>query len=161
MKVDELEQILKILKQNDVREFEFEHGGVHIKLARGAAGSIAPVNLSQPLVSHVEIEPAVSGHSHKSSQASKATTEEDDFAHLFKVESPIVGTFYRKANPESESFVTEGKVVKKGDTLCIIEAMKLMNEIEAPIAGKIEKINLQDGQVAEFGEILFYINPNI
>jgi acetyl-CoA carboxylase biotin carboxyl carrier protein len=80
-------------------------------------------------------------------------------AHFVKVESPIVGTFYRKPSPDSDVFVKEGSSVKKGDTLCIIEAMKLMNEIDAPCDGRVEKILLSEGHVVEFGEALFYINP--
>jgi acetyl-CoA carboxylase biotin carboxyl carrier protein len=77
-----------------------------------------------------------------------------------KVESPIVGTFYRRASPDAELFVKEGDIVSKGDTLCIIEAMKLMNEIEATTSGRLVKILGTDGQVVEFGETLFLIDPS-
>ena len=79
--------------------------------------------------------------------------------NLKKVESPIVGTFYRKPSPDAPSFVKEGDRVKKGSTLCIIEAMKVMNEIDAPCDGVVEKIFPTEGEVVEFGEVLFLINP--
>ena len=76
------------------------------------------------------------------------------------ITSPLVGTFYRAGSPDAEPFVNEGDHVKKGQTLCIVEAMKLMNEIEAPCSGKIQKICLNDGQVVEFGETLFLIEAS-
>jgi acetyl-CoA carboxylase biotin carboxyl carrier protein len=76
---------------------------------------------------------------------------------LVKMESPIVGTFYRKPSPEARPFVEEGDRVTKGQTLCIVEAMKLMNEIESPTSGVIEKVCVGDGTVVEFGEVLFLI----
>ena len=79
---------------------------------------------------------------------------------MVKVESPIVGTFYRKSSPDADAFVSVGASVSKGDTLCIIEAMKLMNEIEAPCSGTVEKILASDSQVVEFGESLFFIRPD-
>ena len=80
-------------------------------------------------------------------------------SHLIPVESPIVGTYYSKPSPDADSFVQVGSKVKKGDKLCIIEAMKLMNEIDCPVDGVIEEICLTDAEVVEFGEVLFRINP--
>ena len=91
-------------------------------------------------------------------ESAPATVVEKD-NNFFSVESPIVGTFYRKSSPEADAFVEVGSKVKKGDTLCIVEAMKLMNEIESPIDGTIEEILIEDSQVVEFGENLFSINP--
>lgn len=160
MNIEELEQILKILKQNDVSEFEFDNDGVRIRLSRGAlVASVAP----KAHGGHVELEPAIAlGQNQNGQQApNPAKAPGEDLSHLFKVESPIVGTFYRKPSPDSEPFVREGAVVKKGDTLCIVEAMKLMNEIESPISGKIEKVLITDTQVVEFGEVLFLISPSV
>ena len=106
---------------------------------------------------NVEIQPAISGIQPAAPTAQPAV---EDTSHLYKVESPIVGTFYRKPSPDSPLFVTEGQTVTKGQPLCIIEAMKLMNEIDAPISGKLEKVLVNDGQVVEFSEVLFLINPN-
>ena len=81
-------------------------------------------------------------------------------SNLKKVESPIVGTFYRKPSPDAPPFAKEGDRVAAGDTLCIVEAMKLMNEIDSPCSGTIEKILVADGEVVEFGEVLFLIKPD-
>lgn len=148
MNINDLEQIIRILKQNDVTDFEIEHDGVHIKLSRGGA-----VVQSSPQMLPPSVAPAIT-----TPAAPVATTPVVD-DNLVKVESPIVGTFYRKPSPDAEFYVSEGQNVKKGDILCIIEAMKIMNEIEAPVSGKVVKVLLNDGQVVEFGEVLFLIEP--
>ncbi len=154
MKTDELEAIVKILKQNDVSEFELTNNGTHIKLSRAVLQSAGRPAV-QPIV------PITLAHQAEviSSSATAAPASEIP-SNWVKVESPIVGTFYRKPGPDKDDFVSEGKTVKKGDTLCIIEAMKLMNEIEAPCAGKVEKIVVQNATVVEYGEVLFFINPS-
>lgn len=157
MNIDELEQILRILKQNDVSEFEFDNDGVRIRLTRG---TLLATNTKSP-TAHVDIEPAIIVNQNGQQSHANEKPKVEDTSHLFKVESPIVGTFYRKPGPDAEPFVREGTVVKKGDTLCIVEAMKLMNEIEAPISGKVEKVLANDSQVIEFGEVLFLISPNL
>ena len=166
MKIDELEQIIKILKDNEVNEFEFDNDGVRIRLNRGAKAITVAQNNGgyQPHGGYnIDIQPAISGFNPAdAAQAAAAAQVEKvaDTSHLYKVESPIVGTFYRKPSPDAALFVTEGQTVTKGQTLCIIEAMKLMNEIEAPISGKVEKVAVNDAQVVEYGEVLFLINPN-
>lgn len=160
MKIDEIAQIINMLKQTDVTEFEIDQDGTHIRLTRGPKP--APHAVTQTII-RSDLEPAIVGtvNGLASSAAPAAAAPQEIPSHLIKVESPIVGTFYRKPSPDSEPFVKEGQVVKKGDTLCIIEAMKLMNEIEATTSGKVEKVLLTDGQVVEFGEVLFLINPNV
>jgi len=158
MKIGELEQIIKILKQNDVTDFELEHDGTHIKLSRAAlaaAGGVQGVRVAVP-----DVQPAIVGAVNgKHPEPSVAVVAAAD--NLTRVESPLVGTFYRKPSPDAQPFVSEGAAVKKGDTLCIVEAMKLMNEIEAPVSGRVEKVCAKDASVVEFGEILFLINPSV
>jgi acetyl-CoA carboxylase biotin carboxyl carrier protein len=159
MKIEELEQIINILKQNDVNEFDFDNDGIRIRLSRG---NPAPVYAPAPQVVggyNVDIQPVVNTVTVPAASTADKPAAAEVANNHFKVESPIVGTFYRKPSPDAQPFVSEGMSVTKGQTLCIIEAMKLMNEIESPISGKIEKVNVSDGQVVEFGEILFLINP--
>lgn len=155
MDINLLEQILSLLKRNEVSDFELQHEGTWLKLSRAqltVQAATAPHGLT--------LEPAIVGQGAESlgTAGGRGGAVAD---HLTKVESPIVGTFYRRPSPDSEPFVKEGDRIKKGDTLCIIEAMKLMNEIESPASGRIEKILLNDGQVVEYGEVLFLLNPDV
>lgn len=175
MDIKELEQVIRILKENNITEFELVEKGIQIKLSRAelaaasvvasaaAAPGVAPAPPApsapavQPQQQEVQVVPSPAAAAPQ--PGAPAASVED--ANLTRVESPLVGTFYRKPSPDDPNFVNEGDVVKKGDTLCIVEAMKLMNEIEAPSDGKIVKIALTDGQVAEFGELLFLIDPRV
>lgn len=152
MDIKDIENIIKILKQTEVTEFELEQEGTRFKLARTPAGGFAHIE------SRMEVVPAVQVAMPVATVASGAAPQED-LGRFVKVESPIVGTFYRRPSPDAENFVKEGDSISKGSTLCIIEAMKLMNEIEAPTSGKIVKILGAEGKVVEFGEVLFLIDP--
>lgn len=154
MNIDDIERILGILKANEVTDFELEQEGTKVKLTRGSQVVVARGD--QPL----DLRPAVSSQGLLQTQA-HVHAPEPATANLVKVESPIVGTFYRRPSPDAEAFVKEGDIVKKGDTLCIIEAMKLMNEIEAETSGKLVKILAQEGQVVEYGETIFLIDPTV
>lgn len=156
MDISELEQILKLLRQNDVTKFELQREGVTLRLSR--AGQLEVTTAS---ARPVELEPAIhQQYANGSIASAPAAARAEDDSRFVKVESPIVGTFYRKPSPYADPFVKEGSRVNKGDTLCIVEAMKLMNEIESPSGGVIEKVLLGDGQVVEFGEVLFLISPD-
>lgn len=164
MNLADIEKIVKILKQSDIHEFELEQDGTKIKLTRGNPTTAAQ---QAPHVVYREIvEPAISSAQVASSANDKSTSPqqqaEDSKVALGEtaVKSPLVGTFYRKPSPDAEPFAKEGTQVKKGDTLCIVEAMKLMNEIEAPVSGTLLKVFVQEGEVVEFGEILFSIKPD-
>ena len=149
MDIKDIEQILKVLKQSDIVDFELEQGGTRIRISRGAPMPTAIVGQSLSAI-------AVAG-GYSEASAMVAASEPD--SSQVKVISPMVGTFYRKPSPDAEPFAREGDRVTKGQTLCIIEAMKLMNEIEAPISGVLSKILVGDSQVAEFGEVLMLITP--
>lgn len=166
MDIEKLEQLFALLKRNDISEFELNEEGVQLKLSRGSKQIIQQPLPQQGMVlqphnaSPQPIEPAISGVASNGTPSGHAGSQAEINENFFKVESPIVGTFYRKPSPDSDPFVKVGDSVNKGDTLCIVEAMKLMNEIEAPVGGKVEKVLLNDGAVVEFGEILFLITPD-
>lgn len=159
MDIKDIENIIKILKQNEVTEFELEQDGTKVKLARTASGGYAATGSALNVVPAVHVEAPSASLSAGTSTNESAAGE--DLGRYSKVESPIVGTFYRRPSPDTDPFVKEGDVVAKGDTLCIVEAMKLMNEIEAPSAGRVVKVLGADGQVVEFGEVLFLIDPSV
>ena len=154
MDIKDIENIIKILKQNEVTEFELEQEGTRVKLSRTSGGTYVAAEARYEMVPAVQV-------SMPASAAANGSAPQEDLGRYVKVESPIVGTFYRKPSPDADVFCKEGDTISKGDTLCIIEAMKLMNEIEAPTSGKIVKIFGAEGQVIEFGEGLFLIDPAV
>jgi len=138
-------ELVELAVKHDLAELEVEQGGARIRVVRerGAVAAPAPrVEGAAPAAPQVVpvAEPALA-------------------AHLVKVEAPMVGTFYRASAPEAAPYVQEGDVVKEGQVLCIIEAMKLMNEIEAKVAGRIARVLVDNGQPVEFGQPLFLIDP--
>jgi acetyl-CoA carboxylase biotin carboxyl carrier protein len=141
--LSQLESLLRTLDAGGASEFEYEDDKLRLKIAfpRGAAVPAVPARapVSSPIAA-VEAKPA-------------AAPAED----LVAITSPFVGTFYRAASPESANFVEVGSSVKKGQTLCIVEAMKLMNEIEAELAGTIAEILVENGKSVEYGQKLFMI----
>jgi acetyl-CoA carboxylase biotin carboxyl carrier protein len=135
-----------LLAELDLSEIEASVGGVRIRLQRAAP---------PPVVSPVAVPPTVGavGAGHPSPVAEVTGTS------MVTIEAPMVGTFYRASSPTAEPFVREGDVVKEGQVLCIIEAMKLMNEIESKASGRIAKILVENGQPVEYGQPLFTIEP--
>ncbi len=163
--LDQLRDLFELMAEHQIGEFEWENSGEKIRLKTMGAMTAAPMvhTVSHP----VHHAPAHSngngsnGHSHhiEIPAAAKPATAAVS-GNQKQVLSPFVGTFYRSPSPEAESYVKEGQSVKKGDTLCIVEAMKLMNEIESDFNGKIVSILAENGQPVEFGEPLFVIEPN-
>lgn len=161
MDIQEIQTIIQFLKENDILDFELKRGEEVLKLSRGKPAPMAAMIQPQSVASYAHIEPAFA---HPPTQGGAAPGGNAAPAaalnpNLKKVESPIVGTFYRKSSPEAPVFAKEGDKVRKGQTLCIVEAMKVMNEIESPCDGVLEKVLPVDGEVIEYGEVLFLINP--
>jgi acetyl-CoA carboxylase biotin carboxyl carrier protein len=153
VKLQELKEILQILEDQAITDFELEQEGTKIRVRRAvrpappARASLAP---RQALVE--EATPPAGA-------PIGAGSPEPVESGLTVVKSPIVGTFYRAPDPNSPPFVSVGDVVKVGQVLCIIEAMKLMNEIEAEVAGEIVKVHQESGQPVQYGEPLFTVRP--
>jgi acetyl-CoA carboxylase biotin carboxyl carrier protein len=144
----EIEDLVEVLNRYHLTELEFEKKGVRIRIRRD----------------HV---PAVSSHQVEISKTAETVSLPErqvpllsaESAHFLTVTSPIVGTFYRSPSPDTDPYVEEGDFVKKGQVLCIVEAMKLMNEIEAETDGKIVKILVESTTPVEFGQPLYLIDP--
>ena len=158
MDFDELNKILDIVRAHDLSEFEMEREGFKIKIKKGtlvhASGHALQIPAPPPGV-HLgqgPVPPPPSGP--ESVPVAPPSTEEVDLAI---VKSPIVGTFFRASEPGAAAFVEVGDVVKKGQVLCIIEAMKLMNEIESEYEGEVVKVYVDNGQPVQYGERLFAI----
>ena len=153
MNQKELKELIEFLKEQDIAEFELERGDVKVRIKRGTPVAIAPATLpiSAAPVSTPAIAPPVS--------ASAAPPSKSADEGLHQVKSPIVGTFYESPSPGSPPFVKPGDTVEAGQVLCIIEAMKLMNEIEADVSGEVVKRLVNNGQPVEYGQPLFSIRP--
>jgi acetyl-CoA carboxylase biotin carboxyl carrier protein len=163
MDLDQIKQILDLVREHELSEFEIEHDGLRLKVRKDANGSHmvalqAPaVPLALPASGGSAAAPATAPAAPAAGPMSAAGETVDAEIELAVVKSPIVGTFYRSSEPEAASFVDVGSTVKKGDVLCIIEAMKLMNEIDSEYDGEIVNIYVQNGQAVQYGERLFAI----
>jgi len=147
--LSELKGIISLMQKSDLTELEIELKDLKLRMARPGAGSFQR-ELAKDFVVQANV-PLPSTASNPQPEPSKKPAEEN----LKTFESPMVGTFYRKPSPDDPSFVKEGDAVKKGDTLCIIEAMKVMNEIQSEFTGEIAEILVEDGSSVEFGQPLF------
>jgi acetyl-CoA carboxylase biotin carboxyl carrier protein len=149
MDLKELRALLRLMEGNDVEEVEVEEGGRRIRIRRRASGGEGSRIVSAPPGSVPLASPLPAASSPARPEA----------AGLIPVEAPMVGTFYRAPAPGAEPYVKEGDLIHKGMVLCIIEAMKLMNEIEAEVSGRIVRILPENAQPVEFGQRLFLLEP--
>jgi len=138
--------VVELAVRHNLAELEVEGAGTRIRIVREHAPAAAGPR--------VEAAPAIAAPLQQPTPESVEST-----AHLLTVEAPMVGTFYRSPKPDAPPFVTEGDVVKEGQVICIVEAMKLMNEIESKVAGRIAKVVVENGQPVEFGQALFLVEP--
>ncbi len=148
----ELKELIEFLVEKDIAEFELERGDVKVRVVRGAQPVLtvaAPVAAASPMVVPGTVP------SGTTSAAKEPAPAPEEGLHM--VHSPIVGTFYESPSPGSPPFVKVGDSVDVGQVLCIVEAMKLMNEIESDVAGEIVKILVNNGQPIEYGQDLFAI----
>jgi acetyl-CoA carboxylase biotin carboxyl carrier protein len=160
MNQKEIKELIELLVEKDIAEFEIERGDVKLHIKRSGANhtlSVAPVVAAVASSPVTTAMPAPAPAGHPPATAVAATVDEEDFAI---VKSPIVGTYYEAPSPGSPPFVKVGDTVKEGQVLCIIEAMKLMNEIEADVAGEIVKMFVSNGSPVEYGMSLFGIRKH-
>jgi len=158
MNLKELRELIEFLKEQDIAEFELERGDVKVRIKRGAVAALAaPIHNPAP---QTAASPSSNpGQSSAEIPASaKPSAPADEGLHVVK--SPIVGTFYESPSPGAPPFVKPGDKVEAGQVLCIIEAMKLMNEIEADLGGEIVKRLVNNGQPVEYGQPLFSVRPH-
>jgi acetyl-CoA carboxylase biotin carboxyl carrier protein len=165
MDLNQIREILALVREHELSEFEIEHDGLRLKIRKDANG--AHIITAPASAAPVVATPASSGAAASSAppvatsgtSPAQATVDAgaDAEIELAVVKSPIVGTFYRSSEPESPAFVDIGSTVKKGQVLCIIEAMKLMNEIDSEYDGEVANIYVENGQPVQYGERLFAI----
>ena len=163
MNIKEIKELIEAVAQNGITELEVERTGVKVRIrkqvqsAQVNAPAVSPGSTTAALGSQAPgLVASENGSTGVQVMAQVPIEGKED---LYVVRSPIVGTFYRAPNPNAEPFVKVGDVVEPGRVMCIVEAMKLMNEIEAEVAGEIANIFIENGEPVEFGQALFGIRP--
>jgi acetyl-CoA carboxylase biotin carboxyl carrier protein len=166
--LDDVREILALMRENGLSEFEIEHEGLRLRLRKEAATPVAPPHAGGAAsmvaaAAHalgapgVGTAPGMPASGQPDGQGSTDLSAAEAEIELAVVKSPIVGTFYRSSEPAAAPFVEIGATVKKGQVLCIIEAMKLMNEIDSEYDGEIVNVYVENGQPVQYGERLFAI----
>ncbi|WP_050180813.1 acetyl-CoA carboxylase biotin carboxyl carrier protein [Domibacillus robiginosus] len=162
MKVQEIRELIKLVDQSGIDEFVFESAGSKLKMKKStgvttyAASQAAPVSHVQQVsvTPEAPAEPVT-----QEAPAPEAPKSAADNANLHKITSPMVGTFYQSPSPDQEAYVKAGSKIQPDSVVCIVEAMKLFNEIEAEVGGEIVEILVKDGQLVEYGQPLFLVKP--
>jgi len=162
MDLNYIKKLIKILDTSNVAEIEIEEEGTRIKLSKPKpkiAANISPVQYA-PAQNHVYDTPSAAERADQTLKLEVSKSETPKSENILEVKSPMVGTFYRAPSPDADSYVNIGSNVSPGSILCIIEAMKLMNEIESDVTGKIVQILVENGQPVEYNQLLFLIEKN-
>ena len=149
--LDLLQKVSAFMKDNEIIELEVNSGSTELRLRRGSVHNVAPMMMQH----HAPAAPSAIA----SASSAAPVAAESKASKFHVISSPFVGTFYRASGPNQDAFVEVGKVVNPGDALCIVEAMKLMNEIECDTKGRVARILVKNGTPVEFGEPLFEIEP--
>ena len=145
MDIRKIKKLIEMLQDSDLKEIEVSQGDESVRISRD--------NKSQTYVEPVIQKQVV----HEANVASEKVVQQEEVEGN-QITSPIVGTFYRKPSPDKDPFIKVGDIVQEGDVLCIIEAMKMMNEIKSDFSGKVVSINVEDGQPVEYGQHIITIN---
>lgn len=166
LKVQEIRELIKLVDQSNIDEFVYEHEGTKVEMKKNVTAiQTAAVPVVQPQAQAVVAPPeqpqktaAVQTEVQKVEQVNEKN-EDKDTSNLNQVVSPMVGTFYESSSPDADAYVKVGSKITKDSILCIVEAMKLFNEIEAEVDGEIVEILVKDGQLVEYGQPLFLVKP--
>ncbi|MCK1982292.1 MULTISPECIES: acetyl-CoA carboxylase biotin carboxyl carrier protein [Peribacillus] len=162
MKVQEIREIIKLVDQSNISEFVFENEGTKIKLKKTETGTVLhPAAVSEVVHTNaaVEVKPAAAPAPEVPKAVEPAKPAAADTENLHKITSPMVGTFYQSPAPDSPAYVKTGDKVTGDSIVCIVEAMKLFNEIEAEVSGEIVEVLVKEGQLVEYGQPLFLVKP--
>lgn len=166
MNVDEIKQLVKIVEESDIADLEVTRWGRKVKITKhspsNSSSQGAPLYMREPIYQHTvplppPPAPMMSSAPISAAPAAEAAPAAAEKQNYTEIKSPMVGTFYRSPAPDAEAYVSEGSVVSKGQVLCIIEAMKLMNEIEAEFSCKIVETLVQNAQPVEYNQPLFRV----
>lgn len=154
MQIDEIKAIIELMKENGLTEFELEEAGVRLCLRRGVENQVA---MQQSIPLHPLQQGATSTVSNETNKESESLKSEVDESRFVIIKAPFVGTFYRAPSPEAPPYVTVGQEVNPDTVLCILEAMKVMNEIKAEVSGIVREIFVENAHAVQYGQPLFKI----
>lgn len=163
MDIKEIQSLIKFVAKSGASEVKLEMEDIKITIRTGSTSSgqdttiVQQIPMTQPMVQAAAPTPTAETPA-KETQAAPAAAEDD--AKYITIKSPIIGTFYRKPSPDKPSFVEVGSTINQGDVLCVIEAMKLFNDIESEVSGKIVKVLVDDSSPVEFDQPLFLVDPS-
>ena len=163
LKVQEIRELIKLVDQSSIDEFVYENEGSKIQMKKNAAAVVTTV---QPVLQAAPVQtapapvavPAAVAETKQEAPKVEATNQADT-SNLHKITSPMVGTFYASPTPDADVYVKAGDKVSKDSIVCIVEAMKLFNEIEAEVNGEIVEVLVKNGQLVEYGQPLFLVKP--
>ena len=161
LKIQEIREIIKLIDQSSINEFSFEHEGSKIKMKKltQEVGSVVHNVVTAPAAESVQVQPVQEIPQAAAPEQGNVVESNSNTANLHKITSPMVGTFYSAASPEAGDYVEVGSKVTNETVVCIVEAMKLFNEIEAEVKGEIVEVLVQSGQLVEYGQPLFLAKP--
>ncbi len=163
MTFKEIQELIKLVNKNKLSEFKLKDGDFEIAIrTEKYAKSKAAGSAAQPQTTQIITQPAAAPPPAPPAAPSEKPAEKpaaEDSSKYLEITSPMVGTFYRSSSPDKPPYVKVGDTVESGTVVCIIEAMKLFNEIEAEVSGKIVKVMVEDAQPVEFGQVLFLVEP--
>ena len=164
MKVQEIREIIKLVNQTSINEFEYEHEGTKIKIIKSVESDSHANQADWPVSATSEVQPAIQPVVQPIAQVELKEEKQpvvqensEEKANLQKITSPMVGTFYASSSPEEDPYIKVGDKVSNDSIVCIVEAMKLFNEIEAEVSGEIVEILVENGQLVEYGQPLFLV----
>ena len=155
MDINLLKKLIKMVEQSEVTEFSVQEGDLKVKISKNSKGS-AHVNL-QPSFDYSRLVDSMAGNIQQSNEKPPKAIPVEAKSNLHEINSPIVGTFYRAPAPDADPYIKIGDIVSPGTVLCIVEAMKLMNEIESDVSGKVVKILVENATPVEYNQPLFLI----
>ena len=155
MDLRKLKKLIDLVQESGIAELEITEGEEKVKIVKGGVVTMVPAALPAPAAMTAAAPAAAAAPANAPATAAPAAADAAQEGHVVK--APMVGTFYRSPSPDAKAFVEVGHAVKEGDTICIIEAMKLMNEIEADAGGTVKAILVENGQPVEYGQPLFIL----
>ncbi len=162
MDIKEIQSLIKFVAKSGASEVKLETDDIKITIRTGALGSATETTYVQqmPMTPAAPMAPAAQAQVEAPAAAADSKLAAEDDNKYITIKSPIIGTFYRKSSPDKPNFVEVGDTIKNGDVLCVIEAMKLFNDIESEVSGKIVKVLVEDSSPVEFDQALFLIDPS-